>query len=273
MKRIVIILFILSFATPSLAATVGGPELSIPEESLYLKRKAVNRELDRLEFNTNIKAGFDIEITLDRDLSTSSEVTNAEIEGVGYMFKISNNFYDLVEPYIRIGTSNFEVNWNQNSNSITVESKTGFTWGLGVKAKLWEFKDYGVKLTLDAQYRKADLDVDSINLSNATDDVFEIEEWQIGVLASKKFILPIGLRDYYVVPYAGLTFSSSDFDVSFTDSSNGLLYSLYNADNEEPVGIVLGFDVMPSLLSWYLFNFELRLINETAFSLGGTIKF
>jgi len=30
---------------------------------------------------------------------------------------------------------------------------------------------------------------------------------------------------------------------------------------------------MPSLLSWYLFNFELRLFNETAFTFGGKMKF
>lgn len=278
MKKLIIILFLLSFTAPSLAATVGGPEISIPEESLYLKREAVERALDRYESNMNIKGAFDAEIITKRELTSSDEVTNAEIEGQVYMFKFSNNFYNVLEPYVKIGTSNLEVEWNQNSNNVTVEAKPGFVWGIGAKAKICEFKDYGIKLTLDIQYTNFDLDVDKAKLNGseteaaAVNELFKIKEWQASVLASKKFILPLGLRDYYVVPYAGITLSLLDTDVSF-DSTSGVLYSTYNASDEEMLGIVLGCDVMPSLLSWYLINFELRLVTETAFSLGGTIKF
>jgi len=50
-------------------------------------------------------------------------------------------------------------------------------------------------------------------------------------------------------------------------------YSTYKANNKDLIGIVLGCDILPSLSSWYLFSFELRLINETALSLSGTMKF
>jgi len=276
MKKIITILFLLIFALPSvaLAAAVRSPEIGLPEESLFLKKEAVNSALDRFEDNINIKGSFDIEFLIKKELDTSAEIGNAEMDGQNYMFTISNSFGGVIEPYIKLGTSNLEVNWNQNGKSVVVETGSGGVWGAGVKATLL---DRGIKLSLDAQYRETSLDIDIMKLAgstaNLTNDNFDIKEFQLSLIGSKKLILPVGLKDYFIVPYGGVTFSSVEADVSFEDTSTGLLYSLYNANGENAFGIVLGCDVMPSLLSWYLINFELRLLNETAFSLGGTIKF
>jgi hypothetical protein len=273
-KKAILILFLLSFAAPSLAATIGGPEITIPEESLYLKKQeAVNKTLDRLgEYNMDIKGVVELDFIAKRKLATSFESTALELKGQSYMLKFSNNFYNVFEPYIKIGTSDFEVEWKQNALGINVETKPGFVWAMGAKLKLCEFKDSGVKLTLDGQYRDIDLDIDIINQNPATSEVFQIKELQMALLASKKFVLPLGMRDYYIVPYTGLTFSWLDVDVSFWGPSNAF-YSTYKATDENNVGLVFGCDVMPSLLSWYLMNFEIRLLNETAFSFGGTVKF
>ncbi|MFH1622163.1 MAG: hypothetical protein ABIA97_03485, partial [Candidatus Omnitrophota bacterium] len=104
MKKFLVTCFILSIAMPCLAATVGGPDISIPEGSLYLKQKAVNETLDRYEYNWNIKTGVDIEVITSRKLHTSSEVTNAKIEGQNAVLKLSTNFSDAFEPYIKVGT-------------------------------------------------------------------------------------------------------------------------------------------------------------------------
>lgn len=273
MKKLILILFILSFAAPSLAVTVGGPDFTIPEESLYKRDEAVNKALDRYStYDLNLKHSVELEFITKKKLSASSEVLESKVEGQYYMLKVAKNFNNIVEPYIKIGTSNLEVKWQTAGTNIVVEAKPGFVWGLGVKAKVWEFKDYGVKLTLDFQYRNADLDIDSTTITPPlSDKQFEITDWQTSLLASKKVILPVGLRDYYLIPYAGLTFSSTDVDVSFAKNTG--LYSTYNASDKHVFGLVFGCDVMPSLLSWYLINFELRLINETALTLGGTIKF
>ena len=282
MKKIIIILFFLSFTVPSFAATVGGPDISIPEESLYFKDLAVAQALDQYESNANIKASIDAEYMFNRELkSAPADVAGAVLEGNSYAVKISNNFYNVIEPYVKLGTSDFTVQWDQFSQCITVETDPGFVWTIGVKAKIWEFIDYGVKLTLDAQYRNIDLDIDKMLIggittetANAVNEDFQIKDWQVSLLASKKFILPVGRKDFYIVPYAGMTFSDIEVDAHFTRSpSHALLYSTYNASDKDVFGAVFGFDVMPNLWSWYLLNFEARLINETAFSIGSTLKF
>lgn len=278
MKKIICILFVLSFAMPLLAATVGGPDLSVPEQSMFLKEKAVKKALD--SYNTNIKAAFEAEVVTKTKLSPSEpDTSSGELEGQAYMFKLSNNFFDVFEPYIKLGTSNYDVKWVQHGNDVKVETNPGFAWGMGAKAKIWQNGDYGVKLTLDGQFRTTKLNIDKAKIGGssataaATDEYFQINEWQVGLLASKRYIVPLGINDCYIVPYTGMTFTCRNIDVSFTQSSSGLLYSTYIADADNPVGLVFGFDLMPFYLSYYLLNFELRLINETAFTLGGTIKF
>ncbi|MBU4311094.1 MAG: porin family protein [Candidatus Omnitrophica bacterium] len=279
MKKIIMILFLLMFGLPlaAQAATVRSPEIGLPEESWLLKEDAVNSTLDRFEANINVKGSFDIEFLFNKKFDTTSEVTNAEMDGQNYMWTVSNNFSDVIEPYMKLGTSNLEVTWDTAGNSIVVESGSGFTWAAGVKATVL---DRGIKLSLDAQFKETDLDVDKMSLNgsttNLTNDTFKIKELQVSLTGSKKLILPVGLKDYYIVPYGGVTFSSVNADVSFEDTTGGTpyaLYSLYEAESDSPFGVVLGCDVMPSLLSHYLLNFELHLLNETALSLGGTIKF
>ena len=283
MKKIAVLLFIINFFTSSIAmaASVGGPALDIPEESLFLKKKAVEMALDRYEYAINIKASLDVEILVNRELTSSpADVTNAEMEGHSFMFKFSNNFNNIIEPYIKLGSSTLEVKWDQHGRNIKIETGTGFVWGAGVKTKIWEFENSGIDLTLDAQYINTDLDFDkakvggSVATTRAED--FKMDEWQISLLASKKLILPIGKSDYYIVPYTGLTWSSLDLDASFWNDTNYfryLFHSTYNASSESEFGLLVGCDIMPFYLSYYLLNFELRLIDETAFTLGGTIKF
>jgi len=282
MKRIIIILFFLSFAAPSLAVTVGGPEISIPEESLYFRDIAVSQALDRYEFSMNVKASVDVEYIIERELTSApADVSGALLDGHSYMVKFSNNFYNVLEPYVKLGSSELKVQWDQHEKCITVEAGPGFVWATGVKAKIWEFVDHGVKLTLDAQYRNIDLDIDdegvligndTTETAGATNEDFGIKDWQVSLLASKKFILPVGRKDFYIVPYTGITFSDLDVDVKFNKVDTSL-YSTYNASDEDVFGAVFGFDIMPNLWSWYLLNFEARLINEIALSIGGTLKF
>jgi len=282
MRKNIVIAVILSliFTGVSFAATVGGQaDISVPEASFLSKEKAVEYAMDSSESEVEVKAGFDAEFVLKKRLNTASDDSNAKIEGQSVNLKLSANWLNVLEPYIKIGTSDLKVKWEQNGENIEVDAAPGFVLGGGLKAKLWEFADSGIKLTIDGQYKDTQLDFDTAKINGSTssasaiNETFNIREWQISLLASKKVIFPLGTQDYYAVPYLGLTYSDSDVNVEFEQSTSGLLYSTYRANNKDLIGIVLGCDILPSLSSWYLFSFELRLINETALSLSGTMKF
>lgn len=279
MKKAILVLSLLSFAIPALAATVGGPELTVPEESLFLRDEAVNRSLDRYETEMDIRISLEIEIINKRKLTSAVDSTNMELEGQSYMVKFSGSFYDVFEPYVKIGSSNLEVRWIQHGSDIKVDTNPGLVWTMGAKAKLYKSPTYGVTLTLDAQYSDIDLDVDSVKIGGSTQTAdainkeFNIKELQLSLLASKKFAALMGKNDYYFVPYGGVIWNSSEIDIHFTQNTTLALYSTYDASNDEAFGLVFGCDIMPFYLSHYLLNVELRLISENAFTLGGTVKF
>ncbi|MDO8602819.1 MAG: hypothetical protein Q7O04_03100 [Candidatus Omnitrophota bacterium] len=283
MRKNIIIAIILSlfFTGTSFALTVGGPaDMSVPEASLFSKSKAVNDILDSYESGVDMKAGFNVEFISKKKLRAASpDDTNVRIEGQNVDLKISANYMRAIEPYVKIGTSNLKVKWEQHSQNIIVEPQPGFVLGGGLKAKLWEFASTGIRLTVDGQYKDTQLDFDKAKIDGSTatasaiNETFNIKEWQISLIASKKIIFPMGMQDCYAVPYMGVTYSDSDVNVHFTQSTSGLLYSTYNASDKNTAGLVFGCDIIPSLLSWYLFSVELRLVNETAFTLSGTMKF
>ena len=283
MRKNIIIAIILSlfFASVSFAATVGGQaDISVPEASFLSKARAVGETLDSYESDVKMKAGFDVEFISKKELQVASpDDTNARIEGQNADFKFSMNYSNVLEPYVKIGTSNLRVKWEQHGQNIVVDAAPGLVLGGGLKAKLWEFASTGIKLTLDGQYKDTQLDFDTAKIDGstsaafATNETFDIREWQVSLLASKKFIFPLGTEDCYTVPYMGVTYSDSDVNVEFTQSTTGQLYSTYHGSNKDPIGVFIGCDIIPSLSSWYLLSFELRLINETAFSLSGTMKF
>ncbi|MFA5389177.1 MAG: hypothetical protein WC312_05415 [Candidatus Omnitrophota bacterium] len=282
-KNTAIITIVLSlfFANASFAATVGGPaDMTVPESSFFSKEEAVGDTLDFYESELEMKAGFDVEFISKKELESSpADDSNMKLEGQNANLKFSANWMNVIEPYVKIGSSNIRVKWEQHGQAIKVDADPGFVYTGGLKAKLWEFAATGIKLTLDGQYKDTQLDFDtakidgSVATAAATNETFEIREWQFSLLASKKFIFPLGIQDCYTVPYLGVTYSDSEVNVEFTQSSTGLLYSTYDAGNKERIGIVAGCDIIPSLSSWYLLSVELRLINEMAFSLSGTMRF
>jgi len=282
MRNVIVFLFIFCLAVPCFAVTVGGPsDMETPEASLFLKNQAVRNALDMYEYNLNWKGSAEVEVVLDRKLkSVDPDTSNAEMEGRGAIFKLSTSYYNVIEPYFKIGSSQYKIKWKQHDNDVTIDTEPGIVWGAGIKTKLWEFADQGVKLTLDLQYRNTDLSVEAAELNGSGDIAaadnkkFEIQEWQWALLASKKLILPLGQNDVYMIPYAGATYSIIDVDAQFIQSdTGGHIYSTYNTSDRNPYGLVLGFDMMPSLTSWYLWTVELRLVNETAFTIGGTARF
>lgn len=272
---------IFNIKSHAFAATVGNPiDLDIPIKSAVLRQEAIDNTLDGHEEIIKIKASLDLEFIFDKDLNTTSEVTRAKLEGNWYMVKFGTTIFNRIEPYVKIGTSSFKVNWTQNSTiDISVESDSAFAWGLGLKGVIWEFEDLGLRFTGDIQYRTAQPDLSDItsgsNSITGTGADFDIKEWQASIAMSKKFELPLRWQSVYLVPYTGVSLSNSTVDAKFTDPINspGVDLDLFNANNDSMYGVFLGCDIMPSLASLFAYSIELRLVSETALTLGGAMKF
>ena len=282
MNFYIIFLFLVAIFTISdisYAATVGNPlDLDVPARSGILRQQVIDDTMDEYEEAFKLKASFDAEFVLDKDLRTSFEMQGAELEGNWNMTKIGATFFNKVEPYIKLGTSSLEVKWKQNSENIEVEADDGFAWGGGVKMVLWDFDNWGIRLTGDAQYRISEPDASQVlrgsTTVNDTGAVFKIEEYQASLALSKKFELPLKWQSIYVVPYTGISISDSTVDVSFKDpNAPGADFSLFDASNDSAAGLFIGCDIMPNLMSSFIYSIEARFLNEIALTFGGTLKF
>ncbi len=273
-------LILFGYCSLALAATVGNPlDLDLPNRSAALRQEIIEGALDEAEQVIKIKAGLDLEFVFDKDLDSSSEISKAEISGTYYMAKLGITVFNRIEPFIKVGVSNLESEWMQSGISkIKVEADDGLAWGFGVKGTIWEWSSLGIRLTGDWQFINTEPDAEEIDRdgTSITDSGadFNIEEWQASLVLSKKYILPLQWQDIYIVPYTGFTFSDSKVDIKFTDPNNpGTDYSLYDANNKNRYGFLIGCDISPSSSSSFIYSMEIRLINELALTLGGTLKF
>ena len=284
MKKWCLFLFlILTILTPGglvFAATVGNPlDLDLPPRSSALREDAVNGALDDYEQVFKIKTAADLEFLFRKDLGATSEVEGAEIKGQYLMTKLGVDIYNRFEPYVKFGMSDLEAKWRQNSAfDIEMDADMAFAWGVGLKGIICEFENLGLRITADMQYRVTEPDVGDISIDGrpitASGPDFKIEEWQAALVFSKKFELPLKWQSIYLVPYTGFTVSDSTVDLEFVDPmSPGADRSVFDADNSKVFGFLFGCDIMPSLSSSFIYNFEMRLINEVALSLGGAVKF
>lgn len=261
------------------AATVGNAlDLDLPQRSAVLRQEIVKDTLDEYEQAVKIKGSFDIEFVFDKDLHVNPDLTKAEIKGQWYMAKFGMTILNRVEPYIKIGTSTLETRWKQSGvTEIEVGADNGFAWGGGLKANIVELPG-GARLTGDWQYRTTEPDVNEITVNgiavNDAGATFKVDEWQVSLLLSKKFEIPLKLQNIYIVPYTGISYADSNVDVSFRNANSPTVdYSLFDANNKKLYGFVLGCDIVPSLSSSFIYSIELRLVDETALSLGGAMKF
>ena len=260
------------------AATVGNPlDLDVPPRSAILRQEVVENTLDEYEQAFKIKASFDAEFLFDKDLHVNPDLKAAEMKGQWYMVKLGMTILNRIEPYVKVGTSNLEVKWRQGQGTRDIEvDADGFAWGGGLKANILEL--WGVRLTIDGQYRTTEPDVSVTILDNTSindkGSVFKVDERQAGLFLSKKFEIPLKFQSIFLVPYAGAVYSDSNVDVSFKDPNNTQAdYTLFEANNKNLCGAVIGCDIVPSLSNAFIYSIELRLADEIALSLGSTMKF
>ena len=259
------------------AATVGNSlDLDLPQRSAVLRQEVINNTMDEYEQAVKIKGSFDADFVFDKDLHVTNELNGAELKGQWVTAKLGMTILNRVEPYVKVGTSDLEVKWRHGAQNIEVDADSGLAWGGGVKANIFEYR--GIRLTGDYQYRTTEPDATKITVNSLsiidTGPTFKVDEWQASLLLSKKFEIPLKWQSIYVVPYTGISYVDSNVDVSFKDpNAPGTDYSLFDANNKKCYGFILGCDIVPSLSSAFIYSIELRLVDEIALSLGGTMKF
>ena len=234
--------------------------------------------------NISIDTSFDTDFIFARDLS-ARDATNAKIENSEwYMTKIGCRIFDRFEPYASLGGAHLKAKWTGNGSTTSTEmdTSTGFAWGLGLKALIYEFMGPKIKIIGDGSYRTTDLNPYKGYLDGQATSIdklsssFVLREWQASILASGEIELgPLtslnALNGYKLSPYGGIKYSQVNGRIRLT-TTDGSVYHPDEIESRRNVGIVTGFDITApgDNLS---FNLEGRFIDEDALSAGLSLLF
>ncbi|MCX5715284.1 MAG: hypothetical protein NTV07_00105 [Candidatus Omnitrophica bacterium] len=233
--------------------------------------------------NIPIETAIDADIIFARDLSAEG-ATNASIkESQWYMVRLGYRMFDRIEPYVRLGGAHLKAKWTDSASAqkIEMDTSSGFAWGLGLKALLFDIKNPRIKIIGDGSYRTTDLDphkgyfnaeATGIDKNNSK---FVIREWQVALLAATEMDLSAikgrseTLKGYKLCPYAGVKYS--DVSARIRMVASGATYYPNNIESDRKFGIVTGLDLTGD--DNIAVNVEGRFIDETAVSAGVSALF
>lgn len=269
MKKIFLVglvgIFTFALTAAGFCATSGNPnDIQTPHGPGLLNMEAAGMGY--------AKIGADVEF-FEKDIDGVSGTSSGEMEGNWYLGKISYNIANRLDVFAVLGTSDLELKWSQGGTEAKIEGDSAFAWGVGGKLFIYEFPDWGIRLSANGLFRSTEPDVDKAKVagadvtSTATAKEFDVREWHLGLNVSKEFKLSEA-PEVFLVPYFGVRYADSDVDAKFTDS--GTVYNLGGAENDDVFGIVVGGDLLVG--NNLSLNLEGRFIDETALSLGLTIR-
>ncbi len=237
------------FPVVCFAAAIGGTEtVGKGEWSIGLEQEVV---FERNMENASLSGGQRVELEIDKAYRT--------------MAKISYGLMDNMDMYIKLGTSEFEVDQKVFSpdESGEKDSKTDFAYGAGLKWNMPLKK--GCFLGVDAQYLRHRNKYTYTNTSTAVYDVQEdkltLQQWHVASYIGKKM--------GKFVPYLGVRYS--DARLKSEGQSTWVAPCNWKSEAEDNVGIFVGTDV--KLADNWTLNVEGRFIDETAMSVGSSFKF
>ncbi|MDX8430907.1 MAG: hypothetical protein SNF33_03775 [Candidatus Algichlamydia australiensis] len=176
------------------------------------------------------------------------------------------DFFDRVEVYGSLGTIRIEA-MQRPMEGFKNEYETGyrFTWGVGGTILIYQTNQLAIGLDAKYQHGTPDLDWIGVNgfafgdLSGAD---IHYSEWQIGLGLSYQIEL--------FIPYIAAKYSNAKAE--FSSVPPGLLPATnFDAKSRYPFGFALGTTLTTQRL--FSLNVEVRLLDEEAISLAGTLKF
>ena len=235
----------------SYAAPVGNPAKQILVEGEY-----------------PFTVGAELDFVTERELDVSDE--DVAVDSLNwYSAKIAYSFEDKVELYCLLGAADGEFSEKYTGVDLLYEAETEFAWGFGATVFLYEYEN-GIRLGVDGKYRQVDPSVDKLTLNgveysipsgSVTSIDVEYSEWQIALGISKEM-------DGFL-PYGGIKLS--DVEASMKATIGGTTYTTDDADSENIFGIFIGCDFVAT--DNFSIGVEGRFIDETAFSILGTLRF
>ncbi|NQT95906.1 MAG: hypothetical protein HQ572_05590 [Candidatus Omnitrophica bacterium] len=265
MKRYLVLLICLAFiltTTCIYAQPVGNPaKPAILKKGLLFKGE--NQE-------HGILIDPEVDLVFDRRLKHQ----DADTEYRFYGGKAGLVIWDKLFLYGIAGTAEAEQKFQNSGRKVTWDTDYGLAWGGGATLIIYE-KDIEIRekaklrIGLDGRYRHSELDVDNIIVDGVTYSVpsstlasagFDYNEWQGALGVSVEF--------EQFVPYIGVKYAEPDGHATATFDTVEYTEEFGADDN---IGIFFGSDyVVSDSIAVYV---EGRLIDETALSAGGTIRF
>lgn len=218
----------------------------------------------RKDLPVGISAGFLYDHVDSRELSDDSGEVNFDMVG-GKIILSGMNTFDI---YTMLGsTQNTEFKASVSGSNYIFSLGDNFMWGVGASAIIHEWKDGGIQLFGDANYRETkDIGVDSVTVNGSPATLtgtvnVDWQEWQVAFGVSKKF--------EYVIPYAGVVYS--DVNASAKATINGTTYDPDSVSSENTFGPFVGISILPT--KWLSIDVSGRFVAEQAVSVGATVKF
>ncbi len=193
------------------------------------------------------------------------------VRGANAGARFSYGIFDVLDVYLKLGTANYDFNGDVYVGDLkkveeNISARNAFLYGAGLKSA-YEFK-CGWIVGCDLQYLTSAGDIYFRATSTSSGAVTaakyndcRIQEWNTAFYIAKKIAR--------FIPYLGARYSDMRLDQAKpTDPKrwNDLVFvSKYN------VGVFTGIDW--DLAKNFKLNLEVRFVDETAASVGGTYRF
>lgn len=213
--------------------------------------------------------GFETDMIFDRKLK---DIDESKLNF--YSGKAGLIFNDRVLVYGLLGAGNMKVEFDDEGSEIEVDTKTGFAWGIGAKAILYETEVAGfgggvLRFGGDIKFRHVEPDISTITINGDEWDIAD-DDTAEGVWEYDELQLALGLS-YQMggfIPYLGVKYTDLESCVKGTDAGGDWQTDI---SAEDTVGMFAGADIM--LTDTLSFNVEGRFLNEQALSVGGVYRF
>lgn len=262
MKKSIFFLSLLSFCQ-LLSAPVGNPSFPrLIEEGFFIPNTSP----------VNLRVGYEGDFVGDARLEqfdgSCGRVDDYDQEsncGV-----VTLNIFNRIDFYSLFGSSRSNANWRftneQIAHRVEVETLYDFIWGVGTRGVLYGTET--ISLGLGGRYEQVHYD----NLWMTVDGMVERtphsflhwRAWQLDLDFSYKIDL--------FSPYIGLKYSNVRATVSRSSvpiANNGAGTNQFR--NRNPVGLVIGCTLSSG--KYFMLNVEGRLIDESAVTISGDLKF